>query len=121
MTLRILFTIAILAGMAAAPAAQTFRWEPGNHNRTIADRVERALDQARRTIERNLRSAERALDLRLRAAERIASRRAATVERQVRARVNAQVRSQVRREVHYNRALAGRIDRGFTYGDNAGA
>jgi len=32
MTLRILFTLAILAGLAAAPAAeQTFHWEAGRH------------------------------------------------------------------------------------------
>ena len=28
-TLRFLFTLAILAGLAAAPGAQTFRWEAG--------------------------------------------------------------------------------------------
>jgi hypothetical protein len=119
-TLRLFFTAAILAGFSAVPGAQTFRWEPGNHNSTTADRVERALDQARRTIERNLRSAERAVELRLRAAdraaqraERSAARRAATIERQVRARVNARIRSQVHREVNYNR--------GSSYGDTAGA
>src|SRR5690349_1061805 len=31
-TLRILFTLAILAGLAAAPAAQTFRWQAGSQN-----------------------------------------------------------------------------------------
>ncbi len=51
MTLRILFTLAILAGLAAAPDAQTFRWEAGSHN-DVAERVERALERARQRVDR---------------------------------------------------------------------
>ncbi len=59
MTLRILFTLAILAGLAAAPDAQTFRWEPNRSLDTIGARVERALEQAQRNIERQWRTIER--------------------------------------------------------------
>jgi hypothetical protein len=90
MTLRILFTAAILAGLAAAPDAQTFRWEPNRSRDTIGERVERALDQAQRSIERRWQTFERQWELRSRAAERAAARahrnaerRAATIERRV--------------------------------------
>jgi hypothetical protein len=121
--LTILCTAAILAGLAAAPGAQTFRWEPG-HSHSTADQVERALDRARRTVERNLEQVERAVELRLRAAdraallaERNAARQADAIERRVRARVDAQIRSQLRRDLRYNRGLS----RYYGYGDHAGA
>ena len=41
MTLRALFTLAILAGLAAAPGAQTFRWEPNSRSYDVGDRVGR--------------------------------------------------------------------------------
>jgi hypothetical protein len=123
-SLRILFTVAILVGLAAAPGAQTFTWQAGR-SYDAAERAERALEQARRTIERNLRSAERALELRLRAADRAADqarrsaeRRAQLIERQVRARVQSQVRSQIRNEVAWNR---GRFSSYSRSADNAGA
>ncbi len=126
-TLRLLFTVAILAGLAAAPGAQTFRWEPGN-GASAEDRAERAAKQAQRAVERSIRNAERLLEMRLRAADRAADlahrnaeRRAASIERQVRARVDTQIRSRVRREIQYPSGLAGRIDRGSRYGDTAGA
>jgi hypothetical protein len=118
MTLRILFTLAILVGMAAAPGAQTFRWEPNNHRSDVGDRVNRALDQARRNIERQWRTIERQWDLKVRAAERAsalaqrnAERHAANISRQVQARVNAQVRRQIESEVRLNRSMALRLDR----------
>jgi hypothetical protein len=116
-------TGAILAGLAAAPGAQTFRWEPGNHNVDAAERAERAVERARQNIERSLRNAERQIELRLRAAdraaglaERNATRHAERIERQVRAQVDRQIRSQVR----YNSGL---LNRGWNYGsgDTAGA
>lgn len=64
-TLRILFTLAILVGMAAAPDAQTFTWQAGRSSNDAA-RAQRALEQARRNVERNLRKAERAVERRLR-------------------------------------------------------
>ena len=72
MTLRLLFTVAILAGLAAAPDAQTFRWEPNRSLDTIGDRVERAIDQAQRSIDRQWRTFERQWELRARTAERTA-------------------------------------------------
>ncbi len=51
-TLRILFTLAILAGLAAAPNAQTFRWQAGRQNDDIVQReVERSLARAQRSSE----------------------------------------------------------------------
>jgi len=58
MTLRILFTLAILAGLAAAPAAeQTFHWEAGRHDghlfdARLGDHIERALERVSHVAER---------------------------------------------------------------------
>lgn len=110
-TLRILFTLAILAGLAAAPAAQTFRWEAGR-SYDAQRRAERALEQARRTIERQLRNVER---------------RAESIQRQVQRRVESQVRRQIQDEIRLstriiNRAANTRVrTRDFSYGDSAGA
>lgn len=90
-TLTLLFTLAILAGLAAAPDAQTFRWEPNNHRSSVSSRVERALEQARRTLERQLDRL-----------HRDANRRALTLDRQIRTRVDARVRQQIQREVRRN-------------------
>jgi hypothetical protein len=68
-------------------------------------------------LEMRLRAADRAADL----ARRNADRRAATIERQVRARVDAQVRNRIQNEMRYNRGLIGRFDRESRYGDTAGA
>lgn len=43
-TRRILFTLAILVGMAAAPAAQLFIWEPNRHA-DIRDGVRNSIDR----------------------------------------------------------------------------
>lgn len=82
MTLRALFTLAILAGLAASPDAQTFRWEPNRPGFDVGARVERALEQAQRTIERRWQRLERDWDRRARAAERRVDR----LERQARTR-----------------------------------
>jgi hypothetical protein len=122
MTLRLLFTAAILAGLAAAPDAQTFRWEP-NRGPSIGDRVTRALERAQRTVERQVRQAQRLVDRRLRAADRRAAqarrnadraldRQAARIERDVRARV----RRQINAEIRANRAFANRMARSFGNG-----
>ena len=101
-SLRLIFTAAILVGMAAAPGAQTFTWQAGR-SYDAQERAERIAEQARRTVERSLRSAERAIEQRLRAADRAserarrsADRRAASIERQVRARVQTQINRQIR-------------------------
>jgi hypothetical protein len=51
MTLRILFTLAILAGLAAAPSAQSFTWEAGSDwelrvriDERLAEHIERAVE-----------------------------------------------------------------------------
>lgn len=100
-TLRILFTLAILAGLAAAPGAQTFRWEPNSN---------RALDRVWERVQRQW-------DRRVRQADRTAER----INRQVRARVEAQVRRQIQSEIRMNRTLVSRLAREYRYGDNAGA
>ena len=109
MSLRILFTLAILAGLAAAPTAQTFRWQAGadsDHVRVhaddrVAERVHRAVERARARAERSWdRVAERwahRTDRAWWAADRIADR--------IRARVLSQVDRQINREI---RAHAGR-------------
>lgn len=102
MTLRLLFTAAILAGLAAAPDAQTFRWEAGRTD-AIGDRVERAIEQAQRSLDLRWRNMERQWDLQVRAAERTAQRaqqhaerHSAAVERQVRARVQREIDANIR-------------------------
>jgi hypothetical protein len=124
-TLRILFTLAILVGMAAAPAAQTFRWQAGRQNdeARVRVRVDTALRNAQRTIDRTWDRIERQLDLKLRAADRKAQlaqrnadRRAQQIARDVHNRVTAQVRRQIHNDIRYYRS-----PRAYTYAENAGA
>src|SRR5688500_4268577 len=142
MTLRALCTLAILAGLAVAPDAQTFRWEPNSRGNDVGDRVgrgphdadfaswggERALEQAQRNIERRWQQFERLWDQRARNAERIAeqanrnaARRAQTIERQVRARVQRQINDEIRAYRHYSPRGARSLDpaarRGARYAD----
>jgi len=121
MTLRALFTMAILAGLAAAPGAQTFRWEPNSTRDTVGERVERALERAQRNVERRWRTIERQWELRSRAADRAAlqaqrnaHRHAATIERQVRASVQRQINNQIRAHRNYSYVApfrSGRVER----------
>lgn len=117
LTLRLLFTLAILAGLAAAPDAQTFRWEP-NSGPSISDRVNRAVSQAQRIVERHVLQAERLVERQIAAAERRAAharrnadralnREARRIERDVRARVQQRIRENIR----YERSVANRIAR----------
>ena len=124
MTLRALFTAAILAGLAAAPDAQTFRWEPNRGHNEIGARVERALEQAQRSIDRQWRNIERMWDLRARNAERIADqarrnaeRRADAMERQIRARVQRQINDEIHANVRLAARLAPRVVRIERYAD----
>jgi hypothetical protein len=127
-TLRILFTAAILVGMAAAPNAQVFRWQAGRDNDdAVRVRVQSAIRNAQRQVERTWDRITRQMDLRIRAADRRmvivqrnADRRAAQIARQVRARVDAQVRQQIRGDMRGNRAIIMR-DRGDNFAENAGA
>jgi hypothetical protein len=117
-TLTFLFTLAILAGLAAAPDAQTFRWEPGNRQDEVSARVRAALDRAQRAADRRIDLMERSLERRAATSNRLAEqaqrnaeRRAASISRQVQARVNARVRQQTQRQVRLNRDLARSFDR----------
>lgn len=107
MTLRILFTLAILVGLAVAPSAQTFRWEPNSRNSDVSRRVDRALERARQQVDRRWERIDqewrRNIDRSLRAEQRLA----AQIDRQVRQRVARQVNTQVRAAV--------RAERGYTY------
>jgi len=97
MTLRILFTLAILAGLAAAPGAQTYRWEPNNNRTdTTAQRVERALERARQQVDRRWHRIEQQWQQDVRRSLQSSDRRAALIERQVRERVQRQVNAEVR-------------------------
>ena len=100
MTLRLLFTAAILAGLAAAPEAQTFQWQAGRTD-SVGERVERAIEQARRNVDLRWRHMERQWDLQVRAAER-AARRAEQHAEQYNAAVERQVRARVQREIDAN-------------------
>jgi hypothetical protein len=109
-TLRVLFTLAILAGLAAAPTAQTFRWQAGSQSdeARVRARAQSAIRSAERAMERTLDNIERQIEMQLRAADRraaLAERHAERIQRQVRARVDAQVRRQVDREITFNRGF----------------
>lgn len=130
MTLRALFTLAILAGLAAAPDAQTFRWEPNSRSFDAGARVDRAIEQAQRTVERRWQQLERKWAQRQRAAERAMShadrsahRRAVAIERQVRARVQRDINNQIR-SYRYNyapgvRGTSAAADRDMQVGNDA--
>jgi len=96
MTLRILFTVAILAGLAAAPDAQTFRWEPNSRQHSVAERVERALERARERVDRQWSRIDRNWSREIGRSLRLVERRAAQIDRQVRQQVQRQVNAQVR-------------------------
>ena len=123
-TLRILFTLAILMGMAIAPDAQTFTWQAGR-SYDSAERAGRIAEQVHRSVERATRNAERSMELRLRSAERTAERASRNAERsaarivaQTRARIDAQVRSQIRSGMYFDR---GRHHGYSRSAENAGA
>ncbi len=116
MTLRILFTLAILVGLAAAPSAQTFRWQAGSRNNDAATRVERALEQARRSVARQWVSIERSVQRAIARRDRIENQRADRIAAQVRASVRRQVAAHVRDEVRRNRSIA----RGTYWGPSRG-
>jgi Putative adhesin len=110
---RVLFTLAILAGLSAAPDAQSFRWEANSRSYDVGDRIERAFEQAERNIERQWRNIERLWDQRLRNAERIseqaqrnAERRADAIQREVRARVQRQIVNETRSYRYYSAPFA---------------
>ena len=101
MTLRILFTLAMLAGLAAAPSAQVFRWEPGNRV-DVHERVERALERARDSMNRQWERIERTWERAIARRERLEHQHADRIAARVRAQVNRQVAAQVRNEIRAN-------------------
>jgi hypothetical protein len=116
MTHRILFTLAILAGLAAAPGAEQFHWEAGHGADHSVDRLSRSVDRivARMTMvaERVGRNVEHAVDRLAWSVERRADRAQAKVE----ARVERQVRSSIEREVRVGARAGYSAQRGI--GDN---
>ena len=99
MTLRILFTLAILTGLAAAPGAEQFHWEAGPGTDHSPGRLPHDID---RIVERVTLMAERVSRSVEHAADRLAwsvDRQAARVQSRVEAHVERQVRSVTQREV----------------------
>ena len=96
-TLRILFTLAILAGLAAAPSAQTFHWQAGRTD--AAEQAQRAIDRALRNAQRTIERAQINAQREAERATRNAQLRADRVYREVERNVSAQVRAQVRQQV----------------------
>ena len=126
MILRILVTAAILAGLAAAPGAQTFSWEPGRAGET-QERLSRALEQAHRRLERHfslaeqhwerhLRAAQRAADMQHRHAERSAQQYARSIQRDVERSVQRAIDAEVRAN-RYAATAAARASRAERYAE----
>ena len=111
MTLRILFTLAILVGLAVAPNAQSFRWEP-NSQSDVSQRVERALERARQQVERRWERIDQQWRHNVERSLRADQQRAAQIDRQVRQRVARQVNAEVR--------AATRAQHGYRYNYNYG-
>ncbi len=112
MTLRILFTLAILVGLAVAPSAQTFRWEPNSRRTDVGAQVERALERAQRQVERRWQQIEQQWERNLRRSWRTGERQAAQIERQIRQRVERQVNAATRSATRYGYRWN---DRSFNY------
>lgn len=102
MTIRILFTLAMLAGLAAAPSAQSFIWEPGSDwqlririDERLAEQIERAVEDAADGFDRAASRLSHHLEHRLeRMVDRVednADRIAERIESQVRRHVESAV------------------------------
>lgn len=110
MTLRILCTLAILAGLAAAPGAQQFRWEAGHSGDWDDARISAHVS---RVIERLAESAERLAERLSHRAERAALATSARLERRtddLRARIES--RLETRRRTGRTATSSGWIDQG---------
>lgn len=121
MILRMLFTLAILAGLAAAPDAQTFRWEPNNNNRrddtaSRVERVERVLEHAWQQVDRQWHRIDQQWRRQVQHSRRASDLRASQIDRQVRQRVERRVNAQGRAATRANRMR----DRGRTDGSASG-
>ena len=95
MILRILCTLAILAGLAAAPGAQQFQWEAGRSDWDLHGQI---ADQIEQMVDRLADSAERLADRLSHRAEHAADRAGARIERRtedLRVRVESRIASHV--------------------------
>jgi Putative adhesin len=112
MTLRIIFTLAILVGLAAAPAAQTFHWEPGSHEPySVSRAIERVLERVERTVDRMTRHAERTADrIRFRM-----SSRADRIQAQVRTRIDNDLRNEIRADIRASLGYDWRLPRSRSF------
>jgi hypothetical protein len=103
MKLRILCTLAILAGLAAAPGAEQFRWEAGRGSEhslaMVPHHVDRLVERLTHAAERGVRRAERAADRLAWSVERHADR----VQARVETRIARDTRSTVRESRHSGR------------------
>ncbi|MCC7126768.1 MAG: hypothetical protein IT178_18095 [Acidobacteria bacterium] len=106
MTRRFILTLALLAGLAAAPAAQSFSWQAGSNG----DAVDRYSDQLARVAERSARVAERVAERLAHSLERAAERAAWTAERQAE-RVRRQAMLRADRVERRARVAASRAER----------
>jgi len=115
MTLRILFTLAILAGLAAAPGAeQNFEWQAGRGgdawSAQLGHRVEHLMSRLSRITERiSQRVVGRVTSRMVRAANRVASRTERQADRisdRVPSRVESRIRTRIERRGADNDGLA---------------
>jgi Putative adhesin len=107
MTLRILCTLAILAGLAAAPGAEQFRWEAGRSDADLADRI---ADDIERMVERLSDSAEHLAHRLSHRVERAAERAAARIKRRaeiMRHRVESRIERHIERGGDWERSRGG--------------
>lgn len=114
MTRRLLLTLVILAGLAAAPSAQPFSWQAGGAREWNGDTVDRSVRAAERVAERMARVAERVAERMSRQLERAAERAAWAAERSA-ARVETRLRQterEVRRRANRAERMAERATRG---------
>jgi hypothetical protein len=113
MTLRILCTLAILVGLAAAPGAEQFRWEAGRSGDW--DLTGKIADHIEHMVEHVADAAERLADRLGHRAEHMADRMVARAERRaesIRVRVESRIAAHLDGHDRWERGRSGRIDQG---------
>jgi hypothetical protein len=113
MTLRILCTLAILVGLAAAPGAEQFRWEAGRSG--DGDLTEKLADHVEHMVEHIADAAERLADRLSDRAEYAADRLAARVDRRaesIRVRVESRIAAHLDGWGHWERGRSGTLEQG---------
>jgi hypothetical protein len=111
MTLRILCTLAILVGLAAAPGAEQFRWEAGRS--ADWDLTEKIADHVEHMVEHIADAAERLADRLSHRAEHMADRMVARAERRaesIRVRVESRIAAHLDGHDRWERGRSDRMD-----------